>query len=131
MKKLDPEKIEIIVNEPCIFNCHNRAAHYRLIANASSDVYNIEHFETVKAFVRSKCRVSKQITHEEKTRNCRLTQSEVKHLYDAGFRHFKIQGRSDAGYLFFYDLCEYILEKDFTAPLFYKSYAQFKNTAFS
>jgi hypothetical protein len=52
-------------------------------------------------------------------RSCALSRSEMKAVYDMGFRHFKLQGRAARLAAFCYDLARYTLEPDFAQPFAY------------
>lgn len=123
LSQLDPQKAEILVNESCLINCPTRKQHYTLYSEYSKHLKitseELRDFEdnvchSVPTYKQVSCSVPRR-------RNCNLTVSELKAIYDMGFRQFKIQGRTDSGAVFKYDLTRYILEPEHIAPLLFKS----------
>ena len=123
LRELDPRKAEILVNEPCLINCQTRKQHYALYSEFSKSLEISP--EELREFEDNVCKsvpFHKQIDHQgPKRRNCSLTVSELRNVYNMGFRHFKIQGRTDARTVFKYDLTRYAFEPDHIAPLMFKS----------
>ena len=52
-------------------------------------------------------------------RNTSLTLSEVEVIYNLGYRQFKLQGRTDGLYVYFFDLMRYMLEPNIVFPHLY------------
>lgn len=110
LKKLDRNKVEILLNERCTQNCPNRVEHYVNLsqeqANGTSDLTKKNNFLNCCEFIPE----IKQLSHNKK--NISLSVEEVKKLYNLGFYNFKIQGRTDNLYAFCFDLLKYILVTD-------------------
>ncbi len=136
LDQLDREKVEILINENCLGECPRRPRHYDAVARAQlfaaanqavplqspfppgSPMHELEQ-------VAVECQadpIIKQIGLRR--RNCNLTRGELKAIYDMGFRHFKIQGRTDKIFTYVYDLARYTLEPEIAAPLVYKTLCQ-------
>ena len=135
LNQLDREKAEIIVNENCAIHCANRATHYHTEAthqrqitgqqDAGLDPFRLnaerQVLEQELARLTAECRAPNYLPQLKlHKRNCNLSQSEMKAIYDLGFRHFKIQGRGDHVALFMYDVTRFLLEPEYVAPLLYK-----------
>ena len=137
LDQLDRTKAEIIVNEGCLQNCSLRVRHNELVARLNKGLADRQSAaalapgdallmrqradEQLREFLTA-CPVQ-LMEHQAlpRQRNCNLTPGELKSLYDMGFRHFKIQGRSDNTFAFMYDLVRYTLEPDYAGPLVYKA----------
>lgn len=122
LSQLNPHKAELLVNEPCLLDCPTRKRHYILYSEASK--YLKPSLEELREFEVNTCKsvpFYKQLfCPEPRMRNCNLTVSELKALYDMGFREFKLQGRTDSQAVFRYDLTRYIFEPEHIAPLMFK-----------
>jgi hypothetical protein len=136
LDQLDRTKAEIILNDNCLRGCPRRPRHQELIARVhkgfgdrqivglggpGDTLLQQPLVEREAEQFMADCPsmpLSRQIG--KRRRNCNLTRGEIKSLYDMGFRHFKIQGRSDHPLYFAYDLARYTLEPDCAAPLIYK-----------
>lgn len=115
---------EILVNEPCLINCANRIQHYSLIARSALDIQNALIQEELEHFTTEICEsipFGKQLGPHNKRRNCSLSQEELQNIYQMGFRHFKLQGRNYGSTTFLFDLCHYLLENEYAAPLIFKT----------
>jgi hypothetical protein len=137
LDQLDRTKAEFILNENCLRGCPRRAQHYELIARVhkclgdrpstaaggpGDMLLRRRRAEQEAEQFMAACPASplnRQIGKQQ--RHCNLARSELKSLYDMGFRHFKIQGRNDNVFVFAYDLVRYTLEPDCAAPLIYKT----------
>jgi len=124
LDQLDRDKAEIIVNEPCVTFCPARIHHYdtnarwqRAIATPDEPRLTKEADEVV-GNCHSPFYMNRIAEHQ---RSCNLSRSEMKAVYDMGFRHFKLQGRADDPFSYSYDLTRFTLEPDFAAPLVNKS----------
>lgn len=110
LKKLDSNKVEILLNERCAPNCPNRVNHY---INLSKEQSNLLSNSCVKNNFLDCCNFIpeiKQLSHNKK--NITLSLKEVEILYDLGFNKFKIQGRTDNLYSFSFDILKYILKNE-------------------
>jgi len=140
LKTLNPDKVEILVNEECIFNCPVRKEHYDCISKCtaanysnmtrSSGMNSLMWYQTEsqleklnnehEQFVIERC-PSYNIHKSHLT--CNLTHVEMKNLYDLGFRHFKLQGRKDELVKYLYNIVHYLLEPASVAPFVFKTLA--------
>lgn len=125
------DSFEILINEPCIYLCKVRRAHYLTMSlNHQNNLFDSE-----KAFklVEEKCKHAsfKQVSvhfdghNPERLRSCSLIPSEMEYVYNLGYRKFKFQGRMDPPSHLLYDMTRYILEPTFAAPLVFKSLMHF------
>lgn len=107
--QLKKQKAEILINERCLSNCKIRAKHYDSIVYCNKN-------KTQNHFMR-KCK-SLPLTKQKRCtdRNITLSLVEVEYLYKLGFRNFKIQGRADNPYLYFFDLTRFMLDSQIIAP---------------
>lgn len=117
LQNVRKENAEIIINERCNYLCKIRSDHYQSISReqvmqANGD-YKYERFlDTCSAMPEIKQLSSKR-------RNISLTIDEVKKIAAMGFRMFKIQGRTDNLYVYFFDLLRYTLENSLAFPTAY------------
>lgn len=94
IQKLDPSRLEILVNESCLGGCRFRAMHYKTI-----DWYNLHRDMSVERDVHSFCVIHNQAFFEmrdtdlTRLRGLRLTFPKVQTLMDMGVKHFKFSGR--------------------------------------
>lgn len=114
---LDLRKVEILLNERCFSGCLNRKNHYEAIAREQiCQTKNIQY----KSNFLDRCSAIPEIKQSSsQKRNLMLTLNEVKELYSLGVRKFKIQGRTDNIYLYFYDLIRYLIDDQMAAPNIY------------
>lgn len=117
MRNVKKENAEIILNERCNYLCQIRSAHYQSISREQimqvNNSYKHERFmDACSAIPEIKQLSSKQ-------RNISLTIDEVKKIASLGFRMFKIQGRTDSLYIYFFDLLRYTLENSIAFPTAY------------
>lgn len=123
MDQLDRDKAEILVNENCAPDCPNRARHYETYARWQKAVGAPERQRIQREMDRLTAGCPSALTltrldHRQRTRN--LSRTELKSIYDMGFRHFKIQGRANSPFLFLYDLTRFLLDPEVVAPLVFK-----------
>lgn len=117
LKELPMDNSEIILNERCIYKCKQRKAHYEAISK--EQIAQAEQKRLDLNFL-SGCRAMpeyKQRNLDE--RNISLTMGEVSRIYDMGHRLFKLQGRTDNLYVFFFDFLRYILKNEIVFPAIY------------
>lgn len=107
LKKLDKNKIEILLNERCAVNCPNRTKHYLDIAKEQASFLSQEHKKSTFLNCCDFIPEIKQLSHNKK--NISLSLKDVNKIYDLGYRNFKLQGRTDNIYAFCFDLLKYIL----------------------
>ena len=134
LDQLDRTKAEIILNEDCLRGCSLPECPDEALAPAQGSLgdqpaapapgdslLRRRLAERELELLLAACpaqRLNRQIGKRQ--RNGNLTRSEVKSLYDRGFRHFTIQARGDNAFCLAYDLVRYTLEPDFAAPLVYR-----------
>ncbi|MGL5723611.1 hypothetical protein [Cetobacterium sp.] len=117
LEVLPKKQIEILLNEKCKYRCEIRASHYDSISREQrariSNEYEDENFLDRCNYLPLK----KQKNIKE--RNITLTIKEFENLYLKGFREFKIQGRTDNLYLYFFDLLRFTLDDEIAFPTIY------------
>jgi collagenase-like PrtC family protease len=106
---LNKDKAEILLNERCMIDCTARKRHYDAVAGeqtglVKNGVFNDSRFLDSCAYHP----IGKQQALRE--RNAALTVSEFERLSSMGFRHFKLQGRTDDVRLLLFDLLNYAIE---------------------
>lgn len=121
LAQLPKERAEIILNERCVYQCPQRKTHYQTITQDQRTLLQgggeLTNFLDHCAFVPDK----KQWNN--KTRNISLTVQDEVHLRQMGFRTFKLQGRLDIPYVFFFDLFRYTLENEVAFPAMFPVFA--------
>lgn len=114
---LDRDKVEILLNERCYYNCYHRKEHYCAIAE--EQLSQISGTFINKNFL-TRCYAIPEVKQSaSKERSISLTLSEYKRLQEMGFKLYKIQGRTDNLYVFFFDVLRYMLDNDLSFPLIY------------
>ena len=90
------ERYEIVVNEGCIYRCPYRKDHYKAVSGQYHDFLNVDlEAREMEAVRKAGCGHDlKKLLLSPETRTVMMTTNECRHLYDLGFRNFKIQGRS-------------------------------------
>lgn len=137
LDQLDRDKAEIILNENCAIHCPSRPRHYDVYARWQKAISGGQPAITLNSFTPASERQMlewemRQIMDQcgspmdlecliRRKRNCNLTDAETRIVYDLGFRHFKLQGRSDFPHFYAYDLTRYLLEPHLVAPVVYKT----------
>lgn len=105
---------EIILNERCVYQCAQRREHYESIVQDQAALIDggceLTNFLDRCPFVPDK----KQ--HATKARNISLNAQDVVQMSQLGFRLFKLQGRLDIPYVFFFDFLRYTLENQVAFP---------------
>jgi collagenase-like PrtC family protease len=127
LDELDRDKAEIIVNENCVAGCRNRVHHFdanarrQRAASPTEQQLLKQELSELAANCRSPVNLSRLDSRE---RSCNLTPSEMRAVYDMGFRQFKLQGRGDDPWSYAYDLVRFTLNPEAAAPLVYKRILQ-------
>lgn len=87
-----PEKFEVVMNDPCLRTCPVRRDHLRLLAQMRREPYNTELMtQRSKLLSRTACQqVNRERLQQKDT--CNLTRAESEALHEAGFRRFIIRG---------------------------------------
>jgi hypothetical protein len=130
LDKLGRDKVEIIVNENCAVDCPNRRGHYDLYARLQKangtglETQVRQELERLVGRCPSPLHPQRLGGHRL---SCNLSRREMKAVYDMGFRHFKLQGRSEDPYTHLYDLTRYLLEPEIAAPLVFKIMCRWLN----
>jgi collagenase-like PrtC family protease len=115
IKKLNHQKIEILLNERCFYNCTKRVAHYKSIAQEQiSQIYDTHILDN--KFLNSCSALPEKKQSYCNQRNISLSLTEAQKLHGMGIRHFKLQGRVDNLYLYFYDLIRFLLDDQIAGP---------------
>lgn len=117
LAQLPKEKAEILINEPCGFHCPQRKEHYLSIVPDQAAL--IEGRGELTDFLDRCPYVPNKKQREMQERNIALDTDEVIQLKQLGFSLFKLQGRLDIPYSFFFDLFRYSLENRVAFPAMY------------
>ena len=109
----DKGRYTLLVNEYCIRNCPLRPYHYKTLSEMSLNFFGFDGTEFEKRQSKNGCRDLMRMLIEPRMEVLALTTLELAHLYEMGFRRFKLQGRGHAnaaGILF--DLVRLIWRQD-------------------
>lgn len=120
LRKLPKEKAEILVNERCVYQCAQRGDHY--LTNTVDQAVALAGTENYTGFLRRCPFVPDYKQQTTKARNISLTTRELRDLAEMGFGLFKLQGRLDIPYTFFFDFLRYTLENEVAFPAFYPAF---------
>lgn len=107
------EQYEVLINEYCILNCPIRHLHYRQLSELSL-AYSVYVEDTfVQKRAKNGCTDFNHLCSNGAKETLALKPSEIKAVYDLGFRIFKVQGRglANAGGILF-DLMNLVLDSD-------------------
>lgn len=122
LDQLDRDRMEILVNENCILHCQTRQEHYRRMARQQrAPDLSTDEREQMARNLKPGCLMPME-TLACQGRSCNFTTREMKHVYDMGFRRFKLQGRDDSPSFFLYDLLRYTIEPELLMPVIYKAF---------
>ena len=123
LKDLPKDNSEIILNERCIYQCKQRKAHYEAISK--EQIAQAKQINLDLNFL-SGCRAIPEYKQSKlKERTISLTIEEVKRIYGMGHRLYKLQGRTDNLYVFFFDLLRYTLQNEIVFPTIYPIIAHY------
>ena len=114
LKSLPKDTAEVILNERCVHQCAQRRAHYESIVQDQRAL--IEGEGELTNFLDRCPVVPDHKQHGTKARNISLTTQEAVRLRQMGFTLFKLQGRLDIPYVFFFDFLRYTLENQVAFP---------------
>jgi collagenase-like PrtC family protease len=107
-------KYEVLINEPCIRNCQQRVYHYQMLSDGHTDFLDYSMTKRLIARLsKNDCENIRRLTISPSDRTLILSTSELKGIYDLGFRNFKIQGRgmtNDQAMLF--ELSRWLFTRD-------------------
>lgn len=109
----DKNRYEILVNEYCVRGCKIRHLHYRSLSQSAINYFGAKDEEFEKLFPNNGCSDIRRLISSPDRGTTALSLSEIRRLYDMGFRKFKVQGRgmSNAGGPLF-DLLRLVLRED-------------------
>ena len=116
------ENATLLINERCGFGCPQRAEHFRSTTDDMARILEGE-YDHLSRFL-DRCPYTpdrKQAGMKE--RNETLSVAEVLERYNMGFRSFKLQGRMDIPYVFFFDFLRFALEPEAAFPGVYPIFA--------
>lgn len=105
---------EIILNERCVYQCMQRREHYESIVKDQAAL--IEGNCALTNFLDRCPFVPDKKQHATKARNISLNAQDVVQMSRLGFGLFKLQGRLDIPYVFFFDFLRYTLENQVAFP---------------
>jgi len=127
LEELSPyaDRIEILVNEPCVVNCKIRKLHYTSVAQKglsfkeelsvnNEDEHEWNFFNLTEAI---DCGLDVANKPKINVRTCASSGTEVIEMYNMGYRHFKLQGRDTHWYKMRYDICSYMYEQEIIYPI--------------
>ena len=117
MARIPKERAEVILNERCGYHCPQRREHYESIGVQQPAI--IEGCTQFENFLGRCPYVPEGKQSETKARHISLTTQEAAVLADMGFDLFKLQGRLDSPYVFFFDFFRYTLEPELAFPTMY------------
>lgn len=117
LAQLPKDKAEIMLNERCVRHCAQRGEHY--LTNTQDQAVALEGTGQYTGFLRRCPFVPDYKQQTTPARNISLTAAEAKALADLGFGLFKLQGRLDIPYVFFFDFLRYTLENEVAFPAMY------------
>lgn len=120
LNKLPKDRAEIILNERCVYQCRQRGEHY--LANTQDQAAILEGTGQYTGFLDRCPFVPDFKQRTTKARNISLTAREAVELSALGFDLFKLQGRLDIPYVFFFDFLRYTLENAVAFPAFYPAF---------
>lgn len=117
LARLPKDRAEIMLNERCVRHCAQRGEHY--LTNTQDQAVALEGTGQYTGFLRRCPFVPDYKQQTTPARNISLTGEEAKALSDMGFGLFKLQGRLDIPYAFFFDFLRYTLENEVAFPAMY------------
>lgn len=125
LHQLKKENAEIILNERCTYGCKLRKEHYFSISREQSSLLSHSNDFKYENFLKLCSSIPEIKQFSLRNRNISLTIREMQELVNMGFNIFKIQGRTDSLYTFFFDVLRYTLDNDLVFPLVYPIYVQY------
>ena len=106
-----------LINEMCVRNCSIRDNHYDEISRAVIDgwhgMFNFTNVNPIHhpSHPNSIC----ERWAKRELRLCTLSKTEMKQIYDLGFRNFKLQGRDGPWPFIVHDFCNWMVEPEVIA----------------
>lgn len=120
---LPKDKAEIIVNERCMYQCPIRNNHYESISREQISLS--EHAFVNSNFLSACSFIPEYKQYSEKERNISLTIDEMKNIANMGYKIFKVQGRTDNMYVYFFDLLRYTLDNKMAFPTAFSIFSNY------
>ncbi len=120
LNKLPKDRAEILLNERCVYQCPQRGEHY--LTNTQDQAAILDGTGAFTNFLDRCPWVPDFKQRTTKGRNISLTAKEAAELVELGFDLFKLQGRLDIPYVFFFDFLRYTLENEVAFPAFYPAF---------
>lgn len=117
LAEIPKDRAEIILNERCVPHCPQRKEHYLSIVQDQAVLLGGQ--GELTNFLDRCPNVPDFKQHASKARNISLTAQETLQLREMGFSLFKLQGRLDIPYVFFFDFLRYALENQLAFPTAY------------
>jgi collagenase-like PrtC family protease len=112
IEKLDVDKIEILINERCVFYCRNRQAHYLSISKTQltwDPAYQSDNYFT-------RCPVYMATQQGRSPETMVLTDKKIAELQKRGVRNFKFAGRHLSGDEFAAEVGQVLLKRPKDRP---------------
>lgn len=122
LDRVPKENATLLINERCGFGCPQRAEHFRSTTDDMPKVLAGD-YEHLSRFLDRCPYTPDRKQGEMKERNESLSVAETVRLYNMGFRTFKLQGRTDIPYVFFFDFLRFALEPEAAFPGVYPIFA--------
>jgi hypothetical protein len=120
LDKLDRDKTEILVNDECSYNCPVRKQHLELISKFNMGIRSKEVLDGLKKIKQSLCTGEFHTISEDKNpahiRSCFLKRSELKAIYDMGFRNFRICGRRKSLFGLAWNVTHFLFNPGISSP---------------
>ena len=122
LSRVPKENATLLINERCGFGCPQRAEHFRSTTDDMPKVLAGDYAHLSRFLDRCPYTPDRK-QGEMKERNETLSVVETVNLYNMGFRTFKLQGRTDIPYVFFFDFLRFALEPEAAFPGVYPIFA--------
>ena len=117
LSRLPRTNAEILLNDRCNYLCRLRSQHYLAISRDQRMQEDTGYRPS--RFLEQCTAIPEYKQISTKNRNISLTVSEFIRLTEMGYTLFKIQGRTDSLFVFFFDLLRYTLENEIAFPSAY------------
>jgi collagenase-like PrtC family protease len=109
IEKLGPEKLEVLINERCVYFCKNRAAHYRSISKSQ---LAFDNFCQCRNYY-TRCPVYLAQERGEPAKTMELDEKKIRALQKLGVRNFKMAGRHLSKEQFAEEIDRLLIKKKF------------------
>ena len=108
------DKYTLLINERCTINCSIRNDHYdemsRVVIDGWHGMFNFTSGGSKISPLHPQS-ICERLSRKE-LRSCTLSKSELKNIYDLGFRNFKLQGRDTVWSAMLYNFTAWVFEQD-------------------